>query len=176
VKTKSRKRLWLWAAISVALLFVFSICVPVFTGVSERSPQTRHLCNAKQVALCCKTYAQDNEGRFPKSLLDLLPDYLSDDKVLYYWTDGAIPKNSERYDTDEFNTAFRAVRKLWHYRAGVTEKTPADWFLLWSVESWNGRRIFVRCDASGGIMREEEFRAEMKRQGRERELQEAGNQ
>lgn len=42
-----------------------SIALPVFTSVQERGQQTKDLSNAKQIALACKLFAGDHDGRFP---------------------------------------------------------------------------------------------------------------
>ena len=41
------------------------IALPVYTTVQERGAQTKDLSNAKQIALACKLYATDNDGKFP---------------------------------------------------------------------------------------------------------------
>ena len=42
-----------------------SIALPVFSSVTERANQTKDLSNAKQIALGCKLYAGDHDGKFP---------------------------------------------------------------------------------------------------------------
>jgi len=42
-----------------------SIAVPAFTGVQIRAAQTKSLSNAKQIGLCCKQFAIDNNGQYP---------------------------------------------------------------------------------------------------------------
>jgi hypothetical protein len=179
VTTKTSKWPWAWIAISLALLIAFSVGVPLFTGVSEVGIQTRMLINAKQVALSCRTYADENQGRFPNDLRELVPDYLPSDnadQLLLFLNSARIPKKPWYYLGTRGDWQHKALRRLkgepWHYATGLTDKSPPDWFLIWSPEPSNGRRICMRCDASGQVMREENFRAEMKRQGRERELEE----
>src|ERR1700730_7690770 len=41
------------------------IALPVYSTVHERGSQTKDLSNAKQIALACKLYATDNDGKFP---------------------------------------------------------------------------------------------------------------
>ena len=41
------------------------IALPVYSTVQERGAQTKDLSNAKQIALACKLYAADNDGKFP---------------------------------------------------------------------------------------------------------------
>jgi len=42
-----------------------SIALPAFTGVQIKAAQTKALSNAKQIGLCCKEFATDNNGQFP---------------------------------------------------------------------------------------------------------------
>ncbi len=42
-----------------------SAALPVYTTVQERGQQTKDLSNAKQIALACKLYAGDHDGKFP---------------------------------------------------------------------------------------------------------------
>ncbi len=46
------------------------------------SAETRQaVTEAKQIAIACKLYASDHEGRYPAKLEDLVPEYLPDRKV-----------------------------------------------------------------------------------------------
>jgi hypothetical protein len=144
-----------WVAIVVVILVMGSVAVPPMWNLSAilstRSPETKALQDLKSVALACKLYAQDNKGRYPDTLSDLVPEHLPDDKWLFY----VNPKTHER--------------KPWCYKAGLMDISPAELFLVWSPEATpSGKRICVRCDASGCIISEDKFRAEMKRQTRER--------
>ena len=40
------------------------------------------MAEAKQVAIACKLYASDHEGRYPTKLDELVPEYLSDKKLI----------------------------------------------------------------------------------------------
>ena len=66
------KRKSLAAFTLIELLVVISIiavlagiALPVYSTVHERGSQTKDLSNAKQIALACKLYATDNDGKFP---------------------------------------------------------------------------------------------------------------
>src|SRR5437868_10040965 len=50
----------------IAIIAVLaSIALPVFSSVQERGAQTKDLANAKQIALACKLYAADHDGKYP---------------------------------------------------------------------------------------------------------------
>lgn len=42
-----------------------SIALPAFTGVQIKAAQAKALSNAKQIGLCCKEFATDNNGQYP---------------------------------------------------------------------------------------------------------------
>src|SRR4051812_17057298 len=89
----------------IAIIAVLaSIALPVFSSVQERGAQTKDLSNAKQIALACKLYAADNDGKFPdkdgtsaadpqpalattdtsnKAYAGLVPNYLPTEKLFY---------------------------------------------------------------------------------------------
>lgn len=47
------------------------------------SAETRAaMAEAKQVAIACKLYASDHEGRYPAKLEELVPEYLPDKKLI----------------------------------------------------------------------------------------------
>lgn len=61
-------------------------------SAAEEARALRCLANAKQIALACRLFAQDNEGRFPTALDELVPDYISD-SILF--SSPLAPKSDE---------------------------------------------------------------------------------
>ena len=80
------------------------IALPVYTSVQERGAQTKDLSNAKQLALACKLFAADNDGKYPDkdgqaadppvtaltssstsntAFACLVPNYLPSEKLFY---------------------------------------------------------------------------------------------
>lgn len=80
------------------------IALPVYTTVQERGAQTKDLSNAKQIALACKLFAADNDGKYPDkdgqaadppvtpltatstsnmAFACLVPNYLPSEKLFY---------------------------------------------------------------------------------------------
>ncbi len=78
------------------------------------------MAEAKQIAIACKLYASDHEGRYPARLEELVPEYLPDKKLIggYDCLGGT--------DTEEPNTVLLRSRSL----------------------TKEGRRIVVHSDAS----------------------------
>src|SRR3954470_335628 len=91
----------LLVVISIIALLA-GIALPVFTQVQERGAQTKDLSNAKQIALACKLYAADNDGKYPdkdapaappvpltpsgistQAFALLIPNYLPTEKLFY---------------------------------------------------------------------------------------------
>src|ERR1700730_12626685 len=54
-----------------------SVALPAFIGVQERAQQTKDLSNIKQVGLCLKQFAVDNNGAFPNKAPGAAGDYNS---------------------------------------------------------------------------------------------------
>ena len=108
------------------------IALPVFGEVKERGMQTKALSEAKQVAVACKIYATDNEGKFPAKLEDLVPDYLPDATLLgCKYPD---PKNPVP----------------WEYSGGSEKDDPTK-VLLASPAVENKGRVFIYVDGSGVV-------------------------
>lgn len=85
------------------------IALPVYTQVQERGAQTKDLSNAKQIALACKLYAGDNDGKFPAvastatandAFALLVPQYIPTEKIFYLAKSQWTPKPpDEVFDT-----------------------------------------------------------------------------
>src|ERR1700732_5438588 len=52
-----------------------SVALPAFIGVQERAQQTKDLSNIKQIGLCLKQFAVDNNGSFPNKAPGGAGDY-----------------------------------------------------------------------------------------------------
>ena len=57
----------------IAILASFAL--PAFIGVQERAQQTKDLSNIKQIGLCLKQFATDNNGVFPNKAPGGAGDY-----------------------------------------------------------------------------------------------------
>jgi prepilin-type N-terminal cleavage/methylation domain-containing protein len=97
-----------------------SIALPVFTSVTDRANQTKNLSNAKQIALACKLFAGDHDGKFPfqngqvdppvdiaapgtgsnsnQIFASLVPAYVPTEKIFYlaksFWSPTAPDENT----------------------------------------------------------------------------------
>lgn len=69
------------AVIAFLMLFVGTSLFPLFTGHAYKPPEFKSLVQAKQIVLACKQYQIDNDGKYPPSLDDLIPAYLTDRSV-----------------------------------------------------------------------------------------------
>ena len=56
---------------------------PSWVTISSKVKQVRELADLKQIAAGVKLYAEDHEGNFPKSLLELVPDYCPEGRALF---------------------------------------------------------------------------------------------
>ncbi len=112
--------------------------LPVFNKVQEKGKATKSLAQAKQIALACKLYAGDNDGKFPPSLDALVPTYLADKKL--------------------FASPYLPAEPMGYlYHPGLTESSPADTVLLedqFSVDK--GQKVVVHVDGSGEVTKADE--------------------
>jgi prepilin-type N-terminal cleavage/methylation domain-containing protein len=98
----------------IAIIAVLaSAALPVYTTVQERGQQTKDLSNAKQIALACKLFAGDHDGKFPyqngqvdpatditapgtgstsnEIFASLVPAYIPTEKIFYLAKSGWSP-------------------------------------------------------------------------------------
>jgi hypothetical protein len=67
-----------YVCLCVIPILLAVIAVPVFVGVKTGMLETRSMNQAKQISAACHSYAADNDGEFPPSLITLVPKYLPD--------------------------------------------------------------------------------------------------
>jgi hypothetical protein len=106
------------------------VALPVFGQVQEKGKATKSLSQAKQIALACKLYAVDNNGKFPPALQALVPDYL--------------------LDTSIFVSPFRLDARVgYDYTSGLTDTSPASTILLEDKFSPEVGHVRVVCHVDG---------------------------
>lgn len=66
----------------LALVALLGALALAFIGFAEtKSAQTQSLANGRAIALACRAYASEHQGKFPATLEALVPQYLSDPAV-----------------------------------------------------------------------------------------------
>lgn len=106
---------------------------PVFSQVQLKGKQVKSLANAKQIAMGCKLYAFDHEGAFPKTLEELVPEFLPDRSIF-------ICPLSPPGET------------MGYIYFGGKETDPEENVLLVSKSAdRRGKRIVIHVDLSGAI-------------------------
>ena len=110
------------------------IALPVFSSVQVKALETRSLSQAKMIGTACRLYAVDNKGAYPKTLEELVPDYLPDAASLVCPISGpSVPVGYEYY--------------------GGMDNDPPDKVLLVSKALSKGkRRIVIYGDTSGRVV------------------------
>ena len=116
----------------------------------SRSPLTRELSNLKQVALAIRMFAEDHDGKYPDNLDELFPNYLTWRMLLY-----TRPYHGEPPEPII-------------YYSGYNDHSPVDSIMLASPhpfgESSEARRVIVRVDSSGIVVKESEFQSLIQKQ------------
>ncbi len=64
-------------------LVQISAALPAYMGVQERALQIKNTSTLTQVGLACRMFAADHVGKFPDSLNDLTPDYVTEVNDLF---------------------------------------------------------------------------------------------
>ncbi len=110
------------------------MALPVFNKVSEKGKATKSLAQGKQIALACKMYAADNDGKFPPTLDALLPTYLEDKKL--------------------FVSPFAPDEPMGYlYHPGLTDDASPETVLLEDQYAPDdaGQKVVVHVDTSGEV-------------------------
>jgi prepilin-type N-terminal cleavage/methylation domain-containing protein len=149
------------------------IALPVYSTVQERGAQTKDLSNAKQIALACKLYAADNDGKFPdkdgqaadppvtaltsSSLSNaafacLVPNYLPSEKLFYLgksaWSP-TVPDEKTTASTDRVE----AGTNNFAYELGLTETSNPSFPLIADAPATGGTSAVYSTDPTkkGGV-------------------------
>lgn len=108
------------------------IALPVFSEVQLRGKQMQSMSHAKQIAIGCKLYATEHEDLFPKTLEELVPEFLPDRSVFVC---PLSPTEAMGYE----------------YFGGKDTDPPENVLLVSKAADRRGRRVVIHVDASGVI-------------------------
>jgi len=149
------------------------IALPVYSTVQERGAQTKDLSNAKQIALACKLFAADNDGKFPdkdgqaadpptaplssSSLSNtafacLVPNYLPSEKLFYLgksaWSP-TIPDEKTTASTDRVEVGTNNFA----YELGLSETSNPSFPLIADAPATGGTSAVYSTDPTkkGGV-------------------------
>ncbi len=158
-----------------------SIALPAFIGVQERAQQTKDLSNIKQIGLCLKQFAVDNNGLFPNkppaadynastSTLTsanfsndafwwLFPTYTTSEDIFAVPGSAFTPKNPDNViDDPSTGTRTRTLGPTYHecsysYITGLTDTSNAALPLV--ADGWasatNPTTYAVSKSLNGGV-------------------------
>jgi Tfp pilus assembly major pilin PilA len=116
---------------------IAAIALPVFSSVTSRAQGTKELSDMRQVMMAAKMYAIDNDGKFPDSLEQLTPNYISDPNILF--------------------TVTSSGREQFTYIPGSTEVSPAETIVLVSPVVRRNRRAVATADGAAMLLDEIEY-------------------
>jgi prepilin-type N-terminal cleavage/methylation domain-containing protein len=130
-----------------------SIALPVFSTVQERGKQTKDMSNAKQIALACKVYAGDHDGRFPyqngkvdppvdlvfgagnfsnQAFASLIPDYIGQEKIFYLGGSAWSPTVPDE-DTSVAANRIEQSTNNYAYMFGLTDTDNPSYPLIFDA-------------------------------------------
>ena len=131
-----------------------SIAVPAFTSVQIRAAQTKGISNAKQIGLCCKQFAIDNNGQYPSyevtngstsatqvvvdsnsAFCQLFPTYLSTISIFYMAKSSFTPTLQSDPDMTQASNKtspwpLPAGTNEWAYVTGLYDTSSSTYPLL----------------------------------------------
>ena len=155
----------------IAIIAVLaSIAVPVFSTVQERGAQTKDLSNAKQIALACKLFAADNDGKFPSLdgraaeppagvpatsnavLASLIPTYIPTENIFYLAKSKWSPTAGDEKTTLPADR-LEAGSNNFAYELGLSETDNPRYPLIADAPATGGTSAVWSTDpsAKGGV-------------------------
>lgn len=156
----------------IAIIAVLaSIALPVYSTVQERGAQTKDLSNAKQIALACKLYAADNDGKYPdkdgtvdppapltaasnsnQAFALLIPNYLPAEKLFYLGRSAWSPSVPDEKTTLPADRC-EAGTNNFAYELGMTETSPPSFPLIADAPFSGGASAVYKTDQTqkGGV-------------------------
>jgi prepilin-type N-terminal cleavage/methylation domain-containing protein len=147
-----------------------SIALPVFSTVQERGKQTKDMSNAKQIALACKVFAGDHDGRFPyqdgkvdppvdlvfgagnfsnQAFASLIPDYIGQEKIFYLAGSAWSPTIPDE-DTSVAGNRIEQSTNNYAYMFGLTDTDNPSYPLVFDAP--NATTVYsVNPGQKGGV-------------------------
>ncbi len=148
------------------------IALPVFNSVTERANQTKDLSNAKQIALACKLYAGDHDGKYPFQdgqvdpptdiappgntsssnaiFASLVPAYIPTEKIFYlaksFWSP-TLPDENTTAAADRVE----AGTNNFAYMFGLTDTDNPNYPLIFDAPSPGGTTYSTNPATQGGV-------------------------
>jgi hypothetical protein len=112
-----------------AMIFA-GMALPIFGATQIHARQTKAIGQAREIATACHLYATEHQGKFPKTLEELVPKYLPDRKVFVCPLSGPTVAQGYEY-------------------FGGTDTDPGEKILIMSkYQDRDGKRVIVSVDSS----------------------------
>ena len=147
VSSPKRYRFGIWVAIIVGIAALLSAFIfPLCSYARRQQTAVFNFHCGLQIFSALEKYAQVHAGRFPQSLQELIPQYVTEealDRLAYMDLE-----SSNRYE--------------WIYFPGVLQTSPPETLVLASprfdIEKHHTNRIVIRADGSNRFLSEKTFR------------------
>jgi prepilin-type N-terminal cleavage/methylation domain-containing protein len=170
-KTSSAFTLIELLVVIAIIAILASIALPVFSTVQERGKQTKDMSNAKQIALACKVYAGDHDGRFPyqngkvdppvdlvlgagnfsnQAFASLIPDYIGQEKIFYLAGSAWSPTIPDE-DTSVAANRIEASTNNYGYMFGLTDTDNPSYPLVFDAPEAAVTTYNVNPGQKGGV-------------------------
>ena len=158
-KPGKRRKRWLAAAVcTIAFLGVAVLVLPIFGRTAARGTNTVSISNGKQLYLAIGLYASDHNNRLPITLYELFPDYIPG-----FLTDYGVldpdPNSKRRYEWLYFPPPQPVAQPT------ILLAAP---FPVMFASTHTLRRLVIYSDGTFDNLPEDDFRARILRESRDR--------
>ena len=94
----------------------FILLTPLVNRMKDRANDIKCAKNIRLISLALHMYAADNDEAFPKTLSELHPNYIKEEKV---------------FDCPATNSIGTVEKPEYEYAAGLTESSPPTEVIVW---------------------------------------------
>ena len=155
----------------IAIIAVLaSLALPVFASVLARAQQTKDLSNAKQIALACKLFATDHDGKFPyqngvndpavdlvfgagntsnQAFASLIPTYTSQEKIFYVAKSAWCPNVPDELTTS--GNRLEAGTNNYAYMFGLNDTDNPSYPLIFDAPVTGTTAYSQNTGTPGGV-------------------------
>lgn len=123
---------------TIALIVFSTFASFFFEGVNQAGITASNAANAKMVLLGCRTYAIENDSRFPENLEELTPDYIDLPEICSFKTD-------------------EGGQKPFHYVSGLDSDSPPNTVIIYTDPNALNKRVVGFVGGHVETLSEEEF-------------------
>lgn len=124
---------WLqWLVVGILLIVAAIMVIPMSNGVAKKAPMMQSANNARQVLISLKSYAGDNNGKYPEgptsndAFRELFIAGLIDDERAFTAYNSPYEPDNDIGVAPHFDEAVCRNENHWAMTKGLTDSSPGD--------------------------------------------------